>query len=626
MKSFVIGLVAATTLLAGGAEAQTFRASLAGGREVPTVGDPDGKGFVAVTFDGATARYYAWVKDIDQPTAAHIHTGRAGQSGAVLIDFAPSFQAAGAGVFVATGSVTINAATAQGVIQDPAGFYFNVHNATFTGGALRGQLLGDGPSAIAFASSLKGSREIPGPGDADGDGFAAAVLDGTAVYYYMWVKNIAAPTLAHIHAGAAGTSGTVVVDFTPTFSGGVAVGSVTTSAATAAAIMADPQGFYFNVHNAEFTGGAMRGQLLPTETVAHFPVVARNAGQGTSFFRTDGRLLSIGDENAVVHAEWYPTTSGVVTGPTATATVDLAAGNQAVLDDLVGTLFGANTRGAVRLLSTAPFRAVSRTYNDQRGAGSGTFGQYVEGLGLERAWRAGVVGMGSHRPKTDSTDFRTNLGWFNPTARTANVTFNLRKPDSTLVAQQTVSFAGFSNEIRAYFDLLTAVPADQRNLPAFYVTYTSDQPFFLFCSLIDNKTDDPIQEPSLAAPAVITVTATPAPTSTPTATPTPPPGVSLSTLQAQIFTPMCSGCHPPNGGGLDLRSGQTYGSTVNVASSQQPSLMRVKPGDPDNSYLMRKLAGVSGITGSRMPQGGPFLSAQDLQLVRSWISQGAPNN
>lgn len=78
MKSFVIGLVAATTLLAGGAEAQTFRASLAGGREVPTVGDPDGKGFVAVTFDGATARYYALVKDIDQPTAAHIHTGRAG--------------------------------------------------------------------------------------------------------------------------------------------------------------------------------------------------------------------------------------------------------------------------------------------------------------------------------------------------------------------------------------------------------------------------------------------------------------------------------------------------------------------------------------------------------------------
>ncbi len=620
MKRFVIGLVAATTLLAGGAEAQTFRASLAGEREVPAAGDPDGAGFAAVTFDGTTARYYFWVRNVDQPTAAHIHTGRAGQSGSVLIDFAPSFQGAGTGVFVASGSVTVDAATAQNVTGNPAGFYFNVHNAAFTSGALRGQLLGDGPSAVAFASSLRGSREIPGPGDADGDGFAAAVLDGTTVYYYLWVKNIAAPTAAHIHTGAAGRSGPVVVDFAPTFSGGVASGSVTASAATTAAILADPQAFYFNVHNTEFTGGALRGQLLPTETVAHFPVVARNAGQGTSFFRTDGRLLAIGDENAVVHAEWYPTTGSPVTGPAATATVDLAAGNQAVLDDLVGTLFGANTRGAVRLLSTTPFRAVSRTYNDQRGGGSGTFGQYVEGLGLERAWQAGVLGTGSHRPKTDGTDFRFNLGWFNPTARTANVTFNLRKPDGTLVAQQTVPFAGFANEIRAYFDLLTAVPADQRSLPAFYVTYTSDQPFFLFGSLIDNKTDDPIQEPSLAAPAVITVTATPTPT------PTPPPGVSLSTLQAQIFTPMCSGCHPPSGGGLDLRSGQTFGSTVNVASSQQPSLMRVKPGDPDNSYLVRKLAGGSGITGSRMPQGGPFLSAQDLQLVRSWISQGAPNN
>jgi hypothetical protein len=272
---------------------------------------------------------------------------------------------------------------------------------------------------------------------------------------------------------------------------------------------------------------------------------------------------------------------------------------------------------------------VSRTYNDQRSGGSGTFGQYVEGLGLERGWRAGVIGTGSHRPRTDGTDFRFNLGWFNPTARTANVTFNLRKPDGTLVARQTVAFAGFANEIRAYFDLLTAVPADQRTLPAFYVTYDSDQPFFLFGSLIDNKTDDPIQEPTLAAPAVITVATAPTPAATPTPsatpTPTPPPGVSLATLQAQIFTPMCSGCHPPNEG-MDLRSGQTHASTVNVPSSEQPSLMRVKPGDPDNSYLMRKLAGGPGITGSQMPQGGPFLTAQMLQMVRDWISQGALNN
>jgi hypothetical protein len=99
------------------------------------------------------------------------------------------------------------------------------------------------------------------------------------------------------------------------------------------------------------------------------------------------------------------------------------------------------------------------------------------------------------------------------------------------VARQTVAFAGFANEIRAYFDLLTQVPADQRTLPAFYVTYDSDQPFFLFGSLIDNKTDDPIQEPTLAAPAVITAlaaqpaapTATPTPLSVPTATPAPTP-------------------------------------------------------------------------------------------------------
>ena len=49
------------------------------------------------------------------------------------------------------------------------------------------------------------------------------------------------------------------------------------------------------------------------------------------------------------------------------------------------------------------------------------------------------------------------------------------------------------------------------------------------------------------------------------------------------------------------------------------------PNDPANSYLYRKIAG-AGITGDRMPQGGPYLTDAQTKLVRDWIRRGAPND
>ena len=69
-------------------------------------------------------------------------------------------------------------------------------------------------------------------------------------------------------------------------------------------------------------------------------------------------------------------------------------------------------------------------------------------------------------------------------------------------------------------------------------------------------------------------------------------------------------------------------SLVNVQSLQvaQVAQDRVAPGDPDNSYLIRKLEGDAGIVGSRMPQGGPFLDQATTDQIRQWIADGAPNN
>ena len=108
---------------------------------------------------------------------------------------------------------------------------------------------------------------------------------------------------------------------------------------------------------------------------------------------------------------------------------------------------------------------------------------------------------------------------------------------------------------------------------------------------------------------------------------------TLSQIQASVFTPKCSGCHDgsvaPGGtlpGSQDLRAGSSFASLVNVASLEQPALMRVKPGDAANSYLIRKLQGAAGITGARMPFGGPYLDQATIDQITSWIASGAPNN
>jgi hypothetical protein len=116
-----------------------------------------------------------------------------------------------------------------------------------------------------FLAELSGANEVPGPGDADGSGTAAVSFDPidattTEVCFDLAYTGIAAPTAAHIHTGAAGASGAVLIDFgapTPdSYSG-----CVDAPTADVDLILANPAGFYVNVHNGDFPNGAIRGQL-----------------------------------------------------------------------------------------------------------------------------------------------------------------------------------------------------------------------------------------------------------------------------------------------------------------------------------------------------------------------------
>jgi Ca2+-binding RTX toxin-like protein len=91
-----------------------------------------------------------------------------------------------------------------------------------------------------------------------------------------------------------------------------------------------------------------------------------------------------------------------------------------------------------------------------------------------------------------------------------------------------------------------------------------------------------------------------------------------------IFTQRCDHCHSGSSApqGLRLDADNSYADLVNVDSNEVPSLKRVEPGDPDNSYLVQKVEGTAAV-GGRMPLGGDRLSDADIDLIRQWISEGA---
>jgi hypothetical protein len=77
---------------------------------------------------------------------------------------------------------------------------------------------------------------------------------------------------------------------------------------------------------------------------------------------------------------------------------------------------------------------------------------------------------------------------------------------------------------------------------------------------------------------------------------------------------------------MNLNVGNTFSSTVGVPSQQQGNMQRVAPGDPAASHLVGKVEGAPGISGARMPLGGPALDAETIAEIRFWIAAGAQND
>jgi hypothetical protein len=114
-----------------------------------------------------------------------------------------------------------------------------------------------------LVATLDGKAEVPGPGDPDGNGEFSGWFDPAMgrVCYTLGVGSLANPTMAHIHRGAAQVAGPpVVVLANPAQN--IADTCQPVAAALVSEIIANPAGFYVNVHTKDHPSGAIRAQLM----------------------------------------------------------------------------------------------------------------------------------------------------------------------------------------------------------------------------------------------------------------------------------------------------------------------------------------------------------------------------
>lgn len=108
---------------------------------------------------------------------------------------------------------------------------------------------------------------------------------------------------------------------------------------------------------------------------------------------------------------------------------------------------------------------------------------------------------------------------------------------------------------------------------------------------------------------------------------------TLSNIQQYVLTPACatSGCHDAidKAGELDLSDAQiSYDSMVNVPSknpvAKASGWIMIIPSDPTRSFLMRKMVNPGLGEGDPMPSAAQELHPYYIELIETWIANGAP--
>lgn len=557
------------------------------GRQLVPPQDTGIQGRAAVTLDAsnaAMATVHLTLFGLGAATSVDLHEGYAGTTGPLLAELMQSttdpnhwFSAA----------VELDEAELEALLAGR--LYLNVANAAFPDGLIRGQFLPAG--IVLLVDALSGRQEVP-PVDTAAEGVSALTLDLDSLEFQIHVNtsDFDDANAAHIHDAFAGTNGPVEVplqqdaqDFAHWSASGELEAELLDKLLAGA--------LYVNVHSPEHPGGEIRAQLEPDNIEVLFVDMA-------------------GDQ---------------VVPPVVTDANGLAA----VTVDKEGRSVVAHVRVTELLMSTSGgiHRAPEGENGPERIALEQDAGDvdhwFAIGEPLDEddfdAFLADdlyvLIASGSHPDGEIRGQLVRETAPAIPEAPSVELT--APEADSTVSGMVTVAASADSDqdivEVRFYANDELIGTADASPFTIEWdTTGISDGDVSLTA-----QAEDALGNVGLSPALNVTVDNGTGGGS----------AMTLAEIQADVFTPICALCHTGGGSELpfsmDLTTEQaSFDSLVSVPSEQVTELLRVNPGNPDDSYLIHKLEGTQAV-GDRMPQGGPFLDNATIQRIRGWIEDGA---
>lgn len=238
-----------------------FTFGLDGEQEVPVnASTAKGDGYGLLKMSDSTLQLRLVNTDVDDATAAHIHTGGIGINGSVLITLEQD--ASDQGVWIAPADTRLSDMDRNHLVH--AGLYANVHTPQFAGGEIRGQILAKYFRLFTFP--LSGQQEVPAvTTNASGSGY---VLVDTRAKNISQVRvntqGVANATAGHIHRAARGSNGPVFTPLQqmPTDANiWTNLETVTLDDDSLSAILTE--NMYVNIHTPANPSGEIRGQIVP---------------------------------------------------------------------------------------------------------------------------------------------------------------------------------------------------------------------------------------------------------------------------------------------------------------------------------------------------------------------------
>ena len=229
--------------------------------------------------------------------------------------------------------------------------------------------------------------------------------------------------------------------------------------------------------------------LVLTSSLLAKEVFISATGKANGFF-SDVRIFNPSyTKDITVNAQYLPAGNSNNTGAAVVALV-IPRRTMKVYDDAVASIFGrtgAVELGAIRFTSDDDFAASERVYQDARESHQkGTLGQFVAGQEVSRGLKKGVI-LQLKSGQATLGSFRTNWGGVNPNTTVANISFKLFDKNNQLAGSTNLTLQPYG--VFSPVNIVNFFGASG-DLTDSWISFESDQPVFLYGSVVDNGAVD----------------------------------------------------------------------------------------------------------------------------------------